>query len=162
LYANRRPRLLDRLGLGAEEAAAIQPGIIHATVSLNGPRGPWADRVGFDQSAGSLVGIMRIEGGPAGPALPPIIVLNDAVASLFALLGVLSALIRRATEGWSYSVHVSLTRVALWILGLGVFDRDYAHAIAGRGDDYAYLDPETFTARTPLGRHQGVTETRCR
>jgi hypothetical protein len=157
-YANRRPGLLGQIGLGAEEAAAIRPGIVHANVSLNGPRGPWASRVGFDQSAGSLVGIMGLEGGPAGPALPPIVVLNDYVTSWFALLGVLAALIRRATEGGSYQVHVSLTRVAAWILSLGIFDREYAHAVSGIGEEHAYLDPETFSARTPLGIYQGVTD----
>jgi hypothetical protein len=61
-------------------------------------------------------------------------------------------------DGGSYRVHVSLTRAALWILGLGVFERAYAHATAGRGTDHAYLDPEVFTAETPLGHYQGVTE----
>jgi hypothetical protein len=53
---------------------------------------------------------------------------------------------------------VSLTRVALWILTLGIFDREYALATAGTGERHAYLDPGTFTADTSLGRYQGVTE----
>jgi hypothetical protein len=65
---------------------------------------------------------------------------------------------RRATEGGSYRVHISLTRIALWIISLGVFDKNYAHAIAGTGEQHAYLDPETFTAETPLGHYQGVTD----
>jgi hypothetical protein len=65
---------------------------------------------------------------------------------------------RRAEHGGSYRVHVSLTRAALWILSLGVFDREYAAATAGRGERHAYHDPEVFTADTPLGRYQGVTE----
>ncbi|MGC5000220.1 hypothetical protein [Streptomyces sp. DT195] len=55
-------------------------------------------------------------------------------------------------------MHVSLTRVALWILSLGIFDKAYAREIAGTGDQHAYLDPHTFTADTPLGRYQGVTD----
>lgn len=35
-FANRRPTYLTRRGLDAETAAAIRPGIIHATVNLNG------------------------------------------------------------------------------------------------------------------------------
>ena len=58
----------------------------------------------------------------------------------------------------SWRVHVSLTRAALWILSLGVFDRSYAFDIAGRAEQHAYLDPETFTADTPLGHYQGVTD----
>ena len=72
--------------------------------------------------------------------------------------GVVTALLRRATEGGSYRVHVSLTRAALWILSLGIFDRGYARAVAGTGERHAYLDPELFTASTALGHYQGVTE----
>ncbi|TVT18383.1 carnitine dehydratase, partial [Amycolatopsis rhizosphaerae] len=157
-FANRRPGYLARIGLSAEEAAAIRPGIVHATASLNGERGPWAGRVGFDQTAGSLVGMMHLEGGERGPALPPILVVNDYIVSWLLTAGIVAALIRRAERGGSYRVHVSLTRAALWILSLGVFDPGYAREIAGTGEPHAYLDPETFTADTPLGRYQGVTE----
>ncbi|MFJ3219957.1 CoA transferase [Kitasatospora sp. NPDC086801] len=157
-YANRRPGYLDKIGLSAQEAAHLRPGIIHATASLNGERGPWADRVGFDQTAGSLVGMMLLEGDGERPALPPVLVVNDYIVSWLMAAGVVEALTRRATEGGSYRVHVSLTRAALWILGMGVFDRDYARETAGRGEEHAYLAPETFTADTPLGRYQGVTD----
>ena len=161
-YANRRPGHLDRIGLSAEQAAAERPGIVHVTASLNGPDGPWAGRVGFDQSAGSLTGMMHLEGGLGGtgtePALPPILVVNDYIVAWLMAAGAIEALCRRAVLGGSYRVHVSLTRTALWILGLGIFDRDYAHATAGRGPEHAYHDPELFTAETPLGHYQGVTE----
>src|SRR5882757_7021471 len=157
-YANRRPGYLDRIGLSPAAVAAARPGIIHATASLNGEHGPWADRVGFDQTAGCLVGMMHLEGGGHEPALPPILVVNDYIVSWLMAAGVVEALARRAAEGGSYRVHVSLTRVALWILGMGVFDRQYAVETAGRGEQHAYLDPETFTAQTPLGHYQGVTE----
>ena len=49
-------------------------------------------------------------------------------------------------------------RAALWVLSLGVFDREYAHAIADTPGEHEYLPPETFTAATPLGRYQGVTD----
>ena len=157
-YANRRPGYLDRIGASAEEAAQVRPGIIHATTSLNGERGPWAGRLGFDQTAGSLVGMMHLEGGGLRPALPPILVVNDYIVSWLMTAGIVEALRRRAVDGGSYRVHVSLTRAALWILAMGVFDKDYATETAGRGDEHAYLDPETFTADTPLGHYQGVTD----
>ncbi|MFF5991696.1 CoA transferase [Prauserella flavalba] len=157
-YANRRPGYLDGIGLSPEQAAAARPGIVHATVSLAGECGPWANRVGFDQTAGGLTGMLLLEGDGERPSLPPIMVVNDYVVSWLLTVGIVEALARRTTEGGSYRVHVSLTRTALWILGMGVFDRDYAHETAGHGEEHAYLDPETFTADTPLGRYQGVTE----
>lgn len=41
---------------------------------------------------------------------------------------------------------------------MGVFDHTYAHERAGHGEQHAYLPPQTFTADTPLGRYQGVTD----
>lgn len=72
--------------------------------------------------------------------------------------GIAEALRRRAVDGGSYRVHVSLSRVALWILSMGVFDPSYAERIAGTGELHAYPDPEVFTAETPLGHYQGVTD----
>jgi hypothetical protein len=70
----------------------------------------------------------------------------------------MSALRRRAIEGGSYRVVVSLTRVTLWLLSLGIFDKKYAHATAGSSDEHTYVGPDLFTADTPLGLYQGVTE----
>ncbi|TVS98732.1 carnitine dehydratase, partial [Amycolatopsis bartoniae] len=157
-FANRRPGYLAKIGLSDEEAARVRPGIVHATASLNGRTGPWAGRVGFDQSAGSLAGMMHLEGDGGRPALPPILVVNDYIVSWLMTAGVVEALTRRSREGGSYRVHVSLTRAALWILSMGVFDKVYATETAGRGEQHAYRDPETFTAHTPLGEYQGVTD----
>ncbi len=157
-FANRRPGYLAGIGLSPEECAAVRPGIVHATNSLAGTTGPWADRVGFDQSAGALTGMADLEGGGGEPRLSPILVVNDYVVSWLTAAGVVEALRRRATEGGSWQVHVSLVRVAMWILELGVFDLDHAKQVAGTPGRHAYLDPETFTADTPLGRYQGVTD----
>lgn len=70
----------------------------------------------------------------------------------------MSALRRRAVEGGSYRVVVFLTRVTLWLLSLGIFDKKYAHATAGSSDEHTYVAPDLFTADTPLGLYQGVTE----
>ncbi|MGV9713920.1 CoA transferase [Gordonia sp. NPDC003424] len=160
-YANRRPGYLADIGLSPEEAAADHRGLIYATASLNGETGPWSSWVGFDQTAGSLAGMMLLEGGGEKPKLPPILVVNDYIVSWLMTAGIVEALTRRARDGGSYKVHVSLTRAALWIVGMGVFDKEYASVTAngGTGDErHRYLDPETFTADTGLGRYQGVTE----
>lgn len=69
-----------------------------------------------------------------------------------------AALRRRADEGGSYHVHVSLSRIALWIISLGLFDRNWAHPTAGSNETHSYLDPEVFHAETPMGQYQGVTD----
>lgn len=53
---------------------------------------------------------------------------------------------------------VSLTRTVLWLLSLGIFDKAYAKATAGSTDEHTYIAPDLFTAETPLGTHQGMTD----
>ncbi|MEJ2866149.1 CoA transferase [Actinomycetospora sp. OC33-EN08] len=157
-FHNRRQQFLAEAGLTPQEVGAEHPGLISVTVSLHGLTGPWAGRPGFDQSAGSVTGMMLLEGSPDRPRLPPILVVNDYIVPWLAQAGVAAALRRRADEGGSYHVHVSLTRVALWILSLGIFEKEWAHSAAGSAGEHEYLDPETFTAATPMGDYQGVTD----
>jgi crotonobetainyl-CoA:carnitine CoA-transferase CaiB-like acyl-CoA transferase len=157
-YANRRHGFIDKVGLSAHEAAAIKPGIVHASVTLHGQSGPWAERVGFDQTAGAVSGIMTLEGAADAPQLPPVMVVNDNIVAWLATTGVIAALLRRAREGGSYRVHVSLTRVSLWLYSLGLFDKAYAREVAGTPGVHQQLAPDLFTADTPLGRYQGVTD----
>ncbi|MCX5181553.1 CoA transferase [Streptomyces sp. NBC_00268] len=155
-YANRRPGYLDSIGLSEAEAISRRPGLIYATASLNGRGGPWQNRVGFDQTADALTGLLHLEGDGDKPALPPISVVNDYLVSWFMTAGIAEALRRRAVDGGSHRVHVSLSRVALWILSMGIFDQGCAQQVAGTGELHAYS--ETFTAETPLGHNQGVTD----
>ena len=53
---------------------------------------------------------------------------------------------------------VSLTRVVLWLLSLGIFDKAYANATAGSTDEHMYVAPDLFAAETPLGSYQGMTD----
>lgn len=157
-FHNRRPAFLREIELTAEDAARKRPGIIYVSISVHGLTGPWAERPGFDQSAACVTGIMALEGSAQQPKLPPIVVINDYLASWLAQVGIISALRRRALEGGSYHVHVSLSRIALWILSLGVFDKEWAHRTAGSSELHTYRDPEIFTAQTTMGEYQGVTE----
>lgn len=157
-FQNRRLPFLREIGLMPEDAARERPGIIYVSVSLHGMTGPWADRPGFDQSAGAVTGVMTLQGSAEQPELPPIGVVNDYLTAWLAQAGVVSALRRRAEEGGSYHVHVSLTRVALWILSMGIFEREWAMRTADSSDEHRYLDPEIFRAVTPMGDYQGVTD----
>lgn len=158
-FANRRPGYLESMGMDLASAVSARPGLVHATISFAGSGGPWSGRVGFDQSAGAVTGMADLEGDGDTPSLSPILVVNDYIAAWLGTLGVVQALRLRANEGGSWRVHVSLVRVAAWILGLGLIDPSFARERAGRaGTVHAYLDPELFSAVTPLGHYQGVTD----
>lgn len=158
-YSNRRPGWRERFGIGPDELQAANPNLVDVQVLYAGETGPWSDRVGFDISAGAAWGLNNIEGTDEVPAHPPIYVICDYVVGWLAAAGAVAALIRRATEGGSYRVRVSLSRCALWLPEMAVFDRDFAHSIAGSGPGHVYPDPEQFTVETPLGTYTGVSET---
>jgi crotonobetainyl-CoA:carnitine CoA-transferase CaiB-like acyl-CoA transferase len=157
-FANRRPGYLERDGLDAEELCAKKPGLIHARVVAYGDKGPWKDRTGFDETGAAVTGLFAIEGTPAQPKSPPIIPICDNVVGWLGTVGILSALRRRAIEGGSYQVTVSLTRTVLWLMSLGIFDKDYARATVGSSEEHTYVEPDLFTAETPLGTYQGLTD----
>lgn len=157
-FHNRRPAFLREIGLTPEDAARERPGIVYVSVSLHGLTGPWAERPGFDQSAGAVTGVLNLQGSDEKPELPPIGVINDYLTAWLAQAGVVSALRRRAEEGGSWHVHLSLTRVALWLLSLGIFDKDWANRTADSSEAHRYRDPEIFRAETPMGDYQGVTD----
>jgi len=157
-FANKRPGFLKKHGLDAETLSAQKPGLIHATVLLHGDKGPWANRPGFDEIGATVSGLFAIEGSPTQPKQPPIVPICDNVVAWLGTTGILAALRRRAIEGGSYRVTVSLTRVVLWMLSLGIFDKAYAKATAGSTDEHTYSTPDLFTAETPMGTYQGMTD----
>jgi crotonobetainyl-CoA:carnitine CoA-transferase CaiB-like acyl-CoA transferase len=157
-FANRRAGYLEKYGLSAKELAAVNPGIIHATVSLYGNEGPWVARGGFDVSAGVATGVMALEGSLEEPKLPSIMVVDDYLVAWLITTGIIETLIRRSKEGGSYKIHMSLSRTVLWMYTLGIYDMKYAKSTAGKSAEREFLDPELFTAETPMGTYQGLTE----
>jgi crotonobetainyl-CoA:carnitine CoA-transferase CaiB-like acyl-CoA transferase len=157
-FANKRPGYLERHGLDADELSARKPGLIHANVLLHGAKGPWKNRPGFDEIGAAVAGLFAVEGTLTRPKSPPIIPIVDNVVGWLGTVGILAALRRRAVEGGSYRVTVSLTRTVLWLFSLGIFDKDYARATAGSSDEHANVAPDLFTAETPLGTYQGMTD----
>ncbi|WP_033727966.1 CoA transferase [Pseudomonas parafulva] len=157
-FANKRPGFLRDHGMDAETLAHIRPGLVHVTVVLHGENGPWSNRPGFDEIGAAVAGLFAHEGSLSQPKQPPIVPICDYVVGWLGTLGVLAALRRRATEGGSYRVVVSLTRTVLWQLSLGLFDKQYARETAGSSAVHGYPKPDLFTTDTPMGTYQGMTD----
>jgi crotonobetainyl-CoA:carnitine CoA-transferase CaiB-like acyl-CoA transferase len=116
-----RPGALAGLGLAPGRLAALRPGIVQVSLAAWGHTGPWAGRRGFDSLVQTATGINADEAEAAGSAQPrplPAQALDHASGYLMAF-GALAALHRRATEGGSWHVRVSLARTGLWLRALG-------------------------------------------
>ncbi|WP_045013037.1 CoA transferase [Bradyrhizobium sp. LTSP849] len=115
-----RARKMSEFGFSPEELASIRPGIIVVNVRCYGWDGPWSDRGGFDMLGSAVSGLAILEGKSGTPALPPTAMLNDYITGYIGAAGAAAALLRRAREGGSYQVTVSLTRNAMWYPTLGL------------------------------------------
>lgn len=127
---------LARRGFGLEQVAALRPGIIYVSENAFGHEGPWAGRPGWEQLAQAATGV-AVTHGAGRPALAPA-ALNDYTTGYFAALGTMIALRRRAREGGSWSVRVSLSQTSMWYYRLGAdLDRE---AAGGLGELAPLLD----------------------
>lgn len=103
---------LSRMGLDYDTLAAIKPDIILANVSSFGPRGPWADRPGFDSVGQAMSGSAYLSGTGEPPYRTPITWVDHASA-LYTAFGVMVALHERERTGRGQKVDTSLLGSAL-------------------------------------------------
>ncbi len=121
---------LARRAFGPENLAELRPGIIYVSETCYGVGGPWGERPGWEQLAQAATGIATAHGGEV-PALIPA-AFNDYTTGYLAAAGVMEALRRRAVQGGSWHVRVSLAQTSAWYQSFGC-DLDPTRA-TGLGD----------------------------
>jgi len=114
-----RPGSLEKRGLSPAEVAQLRPGVVYVSVSAYGGTGPWKTRGGYEPVGQTVSGLAIAEGSAESPVLAPTFTLNDYLAAYLAAAGATAALVRRAREGGSYHVQVSLARCSMWLQELG-------------------------------------------
>ena len=110
---NYRKGTLEKLGLGYDVLQKLNPRLIYCAVSGYGRTGPYADKGGFDLIAQGFAGIMSITGEPGGPPAKSGTSIADINAGILAALGIVSALVSRASTGRGQVVETSLMEAAI-------------------------------------------------
>ena len=108
LVENYRPGVLTRLGLGYGELAAQHERLIYASISGYGSTGPASGKGGFDLVAQGVSGLMSVTGEAGRPPVKVGVPITDLGAALFAVTGILSALLARIRTGRGQLVDTSL------------------------------------------------------
>jgi alpha-methylacyl-CoA racemase len=157
LVEGLRPGVLERLGVGPDEALARNPRLVYARMTGWGQDGPLADRAGHDINYLGLTGALHAIGTADKPAVPLNIGADFGGGSMFLLVGILAALFERGTSGRGQVVDAamvdgasSLVTMIYGMLGAGLWqDRRAANLLDGGApfyDTYACAD----------GRHVAV------
>ena len=119
-----RPGSLAARGFGPEDLAALRPGIVYVSLSAWSHAGPWASRRGYDSLVQCATGIAHEQGTHRGGAMPRHLPGQalDYLAGYLGAFGAMVALERRAREGGSWLVRLSLAQTAHWLKSLRRID----------------------------------------
>lgn len=109
---NLRPGQADELGLGAADLLRAKPGLVYCSLGAFGAKGPLAAKPGYDPLMQAFAGIMSVvgeEGRPPARVGPSII---DMGTGMWAVIGIVTALLRQRETGKGAVVDVSLFETA--------------------------------------------------
>ena len=105
---NLAPGSLRRAGLGYEEVAAVNPGIVYASISGYGQTGPYKDKPAHDPQIQGMSGLMDINGDAGGPPVKVGFYIGDLVTPMFACYSILAALREKDRTGRGQYLDVSM------------------------------------------------------
>ncbi len=114
VISNFKHGTMDAWGLGYDDLASLNPGLIWAAGSAFGPVGPDTDREGADLAGQAAGGLVSTTGADGQPPSPVGVTIADHIASQNLVSGVLGALVSRARTGQGQKVEVSLLGGQIW------------------------------------------------
>ncbi len=130
---NFRPGTLERWGLGYDELAAINPGLVLVRITGFGQEGPYAGRPGFGTLVESMSGFAAMTGEPDGPPTLPPFGLADSIAAMAAANAAVMALYHRdASGGGGQCIDLSLLEPITSALGPHVITWDQLGVVPPR------------------------------
>lgn len=114
-----RPGVMARLGLSHESLRQQFPRLIVCAITGYGQNGPLRDRAGHDINYLARAGILGFQGPAGAPPQPPGFQLADVSSSLYAVIGILGALVARAKSGAGALLDISMTESAIGFASIG-------------------------------------------
>jgi crotonobetainyl-CoA:carnitine CoA-transferase CaiB-like acyl-CoA transferase len=111
---NWRPGVVERLGLGYDDIAAVRPDIVYVSISGFGPDGPYTQRRVYDPIIQGLTGMVATQTNPEIP-IPDLVrqVVCDKATSLTVAQAVCAALFARERGAGGQHIVVPMLDVAL-------------------------------------------------
>lgn len=109
LIEGLRPGVMERLGIGPEACAQRNPRLVYARVTGWGQDGPLAQAPGHDINYLAMTGALHAIGTEEGPPAIPLNLIGDyAGGSMFAVAGLLAALLGAARSGKGEVIDVAM------------------------------------------------------
>ena len=114
-----RPGVTERMGIGPDDLAAVNPRLIYARMTGWGQDGPFAQRAGHDINYISIAGVLEQIGRPGAPPTPPLNLLGDfGGGGLLMVMGILAALHERTVSGLGQVVDAAMVDGASLLMSM--------------------------------------------
>jgi crotonobetainyl-CoA:carnitine CoA-transferase CaiB-like acyl-CoA transferase len=114
LVESFKPGSLGKRGLGYADLKDKNPRLIYCSISGYGNDGPLQNSPGYDPIMQASTGIMDMTGEPNQEPVRLPIAVNDMGAGMWAVIGILSALMTRQATGRGCQIETSLFETAAW------------------------------------------------
>jgi alpha-methylacyl-CoA racemase len=109
LVEGNRPGVAERLGVGPDVCLERNPRLVYARMTGWGQDGPWSSYVGHDINYAGLTGALAAVGEAGRKPVPPLNLVADfGGGSLYCVVGILAALVERASSGRGQVVDAAM------------------------------------------------------
>jgi formyl-CoA transferase len=157
LVENFGPGALDRLGLGYDKLAEINPRLIYATIKGFGTYGPYSSFKSFEPIAQAMGGAMSVTGFPDNPPTYVYPAIGDSGTGMHMAIGILAALQQRHATGCGQHVEVSMQDAVVNLLRVSLRDHQRFGRPMGRtGNQLGRNVPGTTYPCAPGGPNDYV------
>ena len=152
-----RPGTIAGRGFSPEALAEMRPGIVAVSLCAFSHAGPWSSRRGFDTVIQAVSGITDRQGqvfpgAEPGPQFYPVSAIDFLTGYLMAF-GTMVALARRAREGGSWHVRISLAQAGRWLVSRGQVPEAELKNVP-KDFTPAEIERWSMVSETPVGRLQ--------
>lgn len=146
LITNYAVGVPERLGIGYESVAAMNPGIVMVHLSGFGLTGPYRSKNAFDSILQAMCGLNDLTGEPDGPPLRTGLFVADHIGGFQAVIGVIMALYSKKITGKGQLVDVSMLDAMVSMLAYNIPLAKMLNYIPRRAGNHL---SNTFTTYSP-------------
>ncbi len=126
---NLAPGSMRRMGLGYDDIAAVNPGIVYCSISGYGQTGPYAEQPAHDPQIQGMSGIMDVNGAADGPPTRVGIFVSDLVTPMFAATAILAALRHKDQTGQGQYLDASMMDTLATLMFMEPLERAMAQGL---------------------------------
>ena len=137
---NLSPGSMTRLGLGYDDVAKVNPGIVYCSISGYGQTGPYKDLPAHDHQIQAMSGIMDMNGAADGPPTRVGVFVGDLVTPLYAAYSILGALRLKEKTGKGQYLDASMIDTLATLMFMEPMEEVLHHGLPVRSGNDSRAD----------------------